>query len=516
MSTMLTRTSGALRGSLSAVRGSLSAVRCSLFAFAALAFASTASAEVKLPGIISDHMLLQRDVPARLFGKADPGEAVTVAFRGQTARTTADPLGRWEVWLQPLTPGPAAEMTISGVNTITIADVLVGDVWIGSGQSNMQWAVRQSDDAEKESAAANFPQIRMFYVPRKPSPVPVEDVDAKWIVCSPQSISDFSAVLYYFGRQMHQDLKVPMGLIHSSWGGTPIASWISGPSLVGNARLEPFLSFWQNTILQYPINFSRHEQAVKRWETNGSQGGRPAAPMGPGHPHEPTTLYNGMIAPLAKYTIKGALWYQGETEAGRAQGHIYGDGMRTLVQDWRRAFGQGDFPFYWVQLANYANAAKNGHWMRVQEGQVKATALRNTGVAIINDIGNPTNIHPTNKQDVGRRLALLVQNRGSSPLYRQFTREGAAIRIWFDHAGTTLKTRGDGPVTGFQIAGTDGKYIEASARIEGTTVLVSSPDVPNPHSVRYAWDYNPAANLVNALGLPASLFRTHDNDDVSR
>jgi len=487
-----------------------------LFLLAFVAFTGRAWGDVRLPGIISDHMLLQRDVPARIFGKASPGEAVSVAFRGQTVKTVADPLGRWEVWLQPLTPGPAAEMTITGVNTITVADVLVGDVWVGSGQSNMQWAVRQADNADAEIASAKFPQIRLFYVPRKPSPVPVEDVEARWVVCSPESIAEFSAVLYFFGRQMHQDLKVPMGLIHSSWGGTPIASWISGPSLVGNPRLEPFLTYWQNLILQYPVNASRYDQNVQKWEAAGSQGPRPAAPLGPGHAHEPTTLYNGMIAPLVKYTIKGALWYQGETEAGRAQGQVYGDALMTLVQDWRRAFAVGDFPFYWVQLANYGNAAKNGHWMRVQEGQVKATSLRNTGVAVITDIGNPTNIHPTNKQDVGRRLALLAENKGASPLYRQFTREGDAFRIWFDHAGRTLKTRGDGPVTGFQIANSDGKYVPATAKIDGATVLVSSPDIPNPQSVRYAWDYDPAANLINALGLPVSLFRTDENDDRVR
>src|SRR5262245_16099742 len=486
------------------------------FLLAWVALAGSALADVRLPGIISDHMLLQRDVPARIFGKASPGEAVSVAFRGQTVKAVTDPLGRWEVWLQPLTPGPAAEMTITGANTITVADVLVGDVWIGSGQSNMQWAVRQADNADTEIASARFPQIRLFSVPRKPSPVPVEDVEARWVVCSPESIAEFSAVLYYFGRQMHQDLKVPMGLIHSSWGGTPIASWISGPSLVGNPRLEPFLTYWQNLILQYPVNASRYDQNVQKWEAAGSQGPRPAAPMGPGHAHEPTTLYNGMIAPLVKYTIKGALWYQGETEAGRAQGQVYGDALMTLVQDWRRAFGQGDFPFYWVQLANYGNAAKNGHWMRVQEGQVKATALRNTGVAVITDIGNPTNIHPTNKQEVGRRLALLAEDKGASPLYRQYTREGGAMRIWFDHAGKGLKTRGDGPVSGFSIAGADGKYVPATAKIEGVTVLVSSPDVPNPQSVRYAWDYNPDANLINALGLPVSLFRTDENDERVR
>jgi sialate O-acetylesterase len=494
----------------------MSSLRIASLLLAALAVASNAVADIRLPGIISDHMLLQRDAPVRIFGRAEPGEAVAVVFRGQTAKTAADPLGRWEVWLQPLAPGAPAEMIITGANTIKIADVLVGDVWIGSGQSNMQWTVRRSDNADTEIAAATFPQIRLFYVPRKTSAVPVGDVEAKWVVCSPESIPEFSAVLYYFGRQMHRDLKVPMGLIHSSWGGTPIASWISGPSLVSNTRLAPFLTFWENAIRLFPMNQLRHEQALKKWEASGSPGARPGQPMGPGHHHEPTTLYNAMIAPLVKYTIKGALWYQGETEAGRAQGHVYGEAMMTLVQDWRRAFAQGDFPFYWVQLANYGNAAKNGHWMRVQEGQVHATALRNTGVAIINDIGNPTDIHPTNKQDVGLRLALLAQDRGASPLYRQFSREERAIRIWFDHAGATLKARGGGAVTGFQIAGPDGKYVDAVARIDGTSVLVSSPDVVNPQSVRYAWDYNPAANLTNAAGLPASAFRTDETDDRER
>ena len=483
---------------------------------ACLALPGGAFADVQLPGIISDHMLLQRDVPVRIFGKALPGEAVSVAFRGQTVRTVTGALGQWEVWLQPLAPGPAAAMTISGANTITVADVLVGDVWIGSGQSNMQWAVRQSDNAEAEIAAAKFPELRFFYVPRKPSPVPVDNVEARWVVCSPESVSEFSAVLYFFGRQMHRDLKVPMGLIHSSWGGTPIASWISGPSLVGDTRLAPFLAYWENAVRLFPANQARHEQALAKWQASGSQGPRPGPPLGPGHAHEPTTLYNGMIAPLAKYTIKGALWYQGETEAGRAQGQIYGDAMMTLVQDWRRAFGQGDFPFYWVQLANYGNAARNGHWMRVQEGQVKATALRNTGVAVINDIGDLTSIHPTNKQEVGRRLAMLGQGRGASPLYRQFTREGSAIRVWFDNAGAALKTRGGGAVTGFQIAGADGKYVAATAQIEGPTVRVSSPDVPEPQSVRYAWDYHPDANLTSAAGLPASVFRTDENDDAGR
>jgi sialate O-acetylesterase len=487
--------------------------KLALLLISCFTFAASAFADVQLPGIISDHMVLQRGAPVRIFGKAQADESVSVTFRGKTAQTTTDALGRWEVWLDPLTPGAASNMTITGANTITVADVLVGDVWIGSGQSNMQWTVKDSDNADAEIAAANFPQIRLFYVPRKTAAVPADDVDAKWIVCSPESVAGFSAVLYYFGREMHKDTKVPMGLIHSSWGGTPIASWISGPSLMGNARLEPFLTYWQNAVVNFPTNNARYEQNLKKWEASGSQGPRPAVPLGPGHAHEPTTLYNAMIAPLIKYTIKGALWYQGETEAGRAQGDIYGEALMTLVNDWRRAFAQGDFPFYWVQLANYGNAMKNGHWMRVQEGQVKATALRNTGLVVITDIGNPTNIHPTNKQDVGHRLALLAQNKGASPLYRQFTREGNAFRIWFENAGTPLKTRGGGPVTGFQIAGADGKYAPATATIEGATVRVWSPDVADPRSVRYAWDYNPDANLIGATGLPVSLFRTDEHDE---
>ena len=222
-----------------------------------LALASSAFADVQLPGLISDHMVLQRGAPVRIFGKAAPAENVTVTFRGQTAQTTADSLGRWEVWLNPLTTAAAADMTIKGTNTITVADVIVGDVWIGSGQSNMQWTVKDSDKADAEIAAANYPQIRLFYVPRKTSSAPVDDVDATWVVCSPESVPGFSAVLYFFGREMHKDTKVPMGLIHSSWGGTPIASWISGPSLMSNARLQPFFTYWQNAISNYPTNNAR-------------------------------------------------------------------------------------------------------------------------------------------------------------------------------------------------------------------------------------------------------------------
>lgn len=491
-------------------------------ALSALLALGTCYADVKLPALIGDHMLLQRDMPVRVFGKASPGERVSVEFRGQNVSTRTDSLGRWEAWLQPMKPGPAASMTIKGNNTINVADVLVGDVWVGSGQSNMQWAVQQTDNAEAEIASANQPEIRLFYVPRKTSPVPVDDVEAKWVVCSPNDVKGFSAALYYFGRELHKELKVPMGLIHSSWGGTPIAAWISGPSLTGNARLAPMLTFWADQIANYPVAKTRYDAALEKWTADGKKGAAPAAPMGPGHPHEPTTLYNAMIAPLVKYTIKGAIWYQGETEAGRGQGHLYGEAMKTLVEDWRKLWGEGDFPYFWVQLANYGRASANGHWMRVQEGQARATELKKTGMAVINDIGLPDNIHPTNKQDVGKRLALVARHvaygqngfEWSSPMFRQATRDGSALRVWFDHA-EGLKTRDGGAVKGFVIAGADKKWVPADAKIDGTTVVVSSSSVGNPMYVRYAWENNPAsANLVNSAGLPASLFRSDSRDEM--
>jgi sialate O-acetylesterase len=475
-------------------------------------------ADIKLASLIGDHMVLQRDSPVRIFGQADPGESVAVSFQGQKLRTTADSLGNWELWLAPMRAGAAGEMTVEGKNSIRIRDILVGDVWVGSGQSNMQWSVQQSDNAKQEIATAKHPQIRLFYVPRKTSPVPLQDVDARWTVCSPDTIGEFSAVLYYFGRDLEQNLKVPMGLIHSSWGGTPIVSWISGTALTTNPQLAPMLTFWEEQISRFPQNQRRFEQNLKKWTDSGSKERRPQPPLGPGHHHEPSTLYNAMIAPLKDYTIKGAIWYQGESEAGRAQGHLYGEALKTMVRDWRRAFAQGDFPFFWVQLANYGNAAKNGHWMRVQEGQVQATALRNTGVAVINDIGAADDIHPRNKQDVGKRLALLARHVAygqngfaySGPIYRQTTREGDKYRVWFDQA-EGLRTRDGGPLKGFSAILADGTHVPAEARIDGATVVVSA--LENAQAVAYAWDYNPDANLVNGAGLPASLFRSDDRDE---
>ena len=484
------------------------------------------AADVKLPAVISDHMLLQRGTPARIFGWAEPGESVTVQFHGQTHNTTTPANGRWQVWLNPLNAGDAGEMTIAGRNTLTVRDVLVGEVWVGSGQSNMQWALRQTNNAETEARNANYPQIRLFYVPRKTATEPQDDVDAKWEICTPETAAGFSAILYLFGRDLNQHLKVPFGLIHTSWGGTPAQAWASRAALSRDAALMPILGEWTKVLDAYPDAFTKYQRAMADWDKaakGGSDGPpRPGMPMGPGHSHQPSGLFNAMIYPISKYTIKGAIWYQGETNATRIQAPLYQRLFETMIQDWRRQWEQGDFPFFWVQLANFAKAGSPNDWVLVQEAQAKTTELKATGMAVINDIGEPGDIHPKNKQDVAARLALVARHvayredvvyRG--PIFRQATTEtattgdgGAKVRVWFDSVGGGLKARGGGGVKGFEVAGEDKRFYPADARVDGATVVASSPNVTQPVAVRYAWASNPDANLINAEGLPAGVFRS--------
>ncbi len=485
------------------------------------------AADVKLPAIVSDHMLLQRGVPARVFGWAEPGESVTVQFHGQTLNTTTPASGQWQVWLSPLNAGDAGDMTIAGRNTLTVRDVLAGEVWVGSGQSNMQWSLRQTNNAEAEARAATFPQIRLFQVTRKTTLEPQNDVEAKWEVCSPETVPGFSAVLYLFGRDLHQHLKVPFGLIHTSWGGTPAQAWTSREALSRDAQLMPVLSEWAKVLDAYPDSFAKYQKAMVEWDKSAKQGGseaprRPAMPNGPGHPNQPAGLYNAMVYPIVKYTIKGAIWYQGESNASPVQAPLYRRLFETMIQDWRRSWEQGDFPFLWVQLANFAKTGPD--WVIVQEAQAKATGLKATGMAVINDIGTPGDIHPKNKQDVGARLALIARHVAyreelvyMGPRFRQATTEtastgdrGAKMRVWFDSVGGGLKARDGGALKGFEVAGDDKRFYAAEARVEGGTVVASSPSVTQPLAVRYAWAQNPEANLINAEGLPAGVFRSTD------
>ena len=483
-----------------------------------LALAGTLSAGVKLPALISDHMVLQRGIPVRIWGTADPGEAVRVAFEGQTAAVTAGSDGKWAAWLKPLVAAGPLNLT---VNHVTIHDVLVGEVWIGSGQSNMEFALQTANDHDEEIAHADYPMIRLFVVKRVVAEQPLDDVEGSWQVCSPQSAARFSAVEYFFGRHLLQTLHLPMGLIESNWGGTPAQSWTSKPAL----DAEPALSFitddWIRTLERYPAAKAKYDAQTADWQqavtaaraTGGPPPAPPAPPQGPGHQNTPAGLFNGMIAPLTPYAIRGVIWYQGESNASEMHAYKYRRLFRTMIEDWRARWGEGDFPFLFVQLANFRS---NGWWPVLRESQTETLNLRNTGMAVTIDIGESRDIHPRNKQDVGKRLALAALHiaydrpgEWSGPMFRQATPEGGAMRVWFTHADG-LQARGGGPVAGFTLAGADGNFTTAEAKIEGDTIVVSSPRVANPVAVRYAWADDPVCNLINLAGLPASPFRSDE------
>lgn len=474
-------------------------------------------ADVRLSSIFADGMVLQRERPARVWGKATPAEAVAVRFRGEERKTVADALGRWEVFLKPGTAGGPFELTIQGNNSIRIADVLVGEVWLASGQSNMEWRVSASNDPEREIAAANYPQIRFYKVEHTVADAPRDDVKAAWQAVTPQTIGALSAVGYFFARHLHQQLKVPVAILQAPWGGTPVESWISPSALAADPALLPAHSYWARILENHPAAMIRYEQAVAKWEAGGGKGARPGIPAGPGHPHAPSTLWNGMIAPIVSYAIAGAIWYQGETNGSRERAPVYHRLFSAMITDWRRAWGQGDFPFLFVQLANFAKVAGVSGWPELREAQLQTLRLKNTAMAVTIDIGDSADIHPKNKQDVGLRLALPARALAygeklvhSGPLYRQQTIEDGALRLFFDHVGSGLVARG-GELKGFEIAGADGRFVAATARIDGATIVLSSPEVPLPAQARYGWADDPVTTLANKEGLPASPFRTVSN-----
>lgn len=496
-----------------------------VLSFLLLVTVSSIRADVELPSLISDHMILQRGVPVSIWGTAEPGEQITVTFRRQRLSTTADANGYWRVQLDPMDAGGPFEMSITGRNTIVVKDVLVGEVWVCSGQSNMVWPVARSMNAQEEITAANYPQIRLFKVRNKMSEKPLEDVEGVWQVCSPQTVGGFSGVGYFFAREIHKALGVPVGMIQSAWGGTPAEAWTSHEALASDPQLRIILERWDKILANYPQALKRYEERLRKWreeaEKARSEGRRPPRrprpPLGPNHPHRPSVLFNAMIAPLTHYTIRGVIWYQGESNVRRA--YEYRRLFKTMIQDWRRAWGLGDFPFLFVQLANFLQVKpepSESAWAELREAQLMALELPNTGMAVAIDIGEANDIHPRNKQDVGKRLALVARAivygekiTYSGPIYDRMKIEGNCIRIWFKHVNGGLVAKG-GELKGFAIAGPNRKFVWATAKIEGDTVVVSSPQVPNPVAVRYAWADNPVCNLYNKAGLPASPFRTDD------
>jgi sialate O-acetylesterase len=420
-------------------------------------------------------------------------------------------------------------MIIDGSNTITIHDVVVGEVWIGSGQSNMVMQVSLSLNAEKEIAGANYPLIRLFTVKNRESDQPLDDVEGQWKVCSPTSVRDFSAVGYYFAREIYRTRHVPVGLICSSSGGTPAQAWTSRAALVADPSLKYVLDEWDKVLADYPAAQEKYEKDLAAWKPDSGMR-KPQRPRGPGHHHTPGGLYNGMIAPLTPFGIRGVIWYQGESNTNELHAFRYRRLFRAMIEDWRRSWGEGDFPFLFVQLANFQTDLwlpvlrealfspspdfKAAPWWPVlRESQSDALELRKTGMVVAIDVGESADIHPKNKQEVGRRLAISARHIAygepmefTGPVLRQLIEQDGKLRIWLDHAHG-LKAKDGGPLTGFTIAGRDGKYVNADARIIGETVVVSSPQVPHPISVRYAWADDPSCNLVNGDGLPAAPFR---------
>jgi sialate O-acetylesterase len=500
--------------------------------FLLLLTAAPAAADPRLPAIFSDHMVLQQQMPIGVWGWAAPDERIEVRLRTQRVSTTADREGRWRVTLAPEAPGGPDELVVAGATVTTrFADVLVGEVWVGSGQSNMQWEVRQAQDADKEIAAGDHPRIRLFSVKRVTALAPKDDVtpmDAAptWMVATPASITNFSAVGYFFSRELQRARNVPVGFIHSSWGGTPAEAWTRLGALQEDPALQPLLWQYRRFEAEYPSGRYGYDlrqpvvgPALRAWnETHPTEPPLPGlnAPRGaPDDPHRPASLWNAMIAPITPFAIRGVLWYQGETNALRAWD--YQRLMTAMIQDWRRAWNRGDLPFLFVQLANFRPnppTAGASWWAQVREAQRLTLGLPNTAMASAIDIGNPLDIHPLNKQEVGRRLALAARAVAygdrveySGPLYDGMTIEGSRIRVRFRHVGAGLALD-TAKGSSFVVAGVDGQFRPASAVVDGDTIVVSSPGVAAPVAVRYAWEDDPITSLRNKDGLPASPFRT--------
>lgn len=488
--------------------------------------ASTGAADLRLATVFSDHMVLQRDKPVPIWGWADAGEKVQVAFASQQKSATADNEGKWQVTLDPLStdakPQVLTVTTESKAREAKVADVLVGEVWLGSGQSNMAMLVRNANHYESEQAASSLPLIRVFTENSQPSQTPAVDATGQWTVCTPESVGGFSATLFFFGRELHHSLGVPVGLIVSAVGGTPIESWIAAERQRAVPELKLLMDSLENQKrkIDPESTAKRYEAALETWKlavvqarANGT-----SLPRKPRNPLELAAkkgdiggLFNGKISPLIPFAIRGAVWYQGEANSTPDRATYYQYQLPLLIQDWRTRWGD-EFPFAWVQLPNYKGAGRD--WPTVRDGMLKTLAVPKTGMAITVDIGDTNDIHPKNKQDVGKRLAMwalgdVYGQRGiatSGPLPTKHEVLDGKVVIHFSHSDGGLRAR-DGQLVGFLISGQDNQWKPAAAEIRGNTVSVSSPEVSQPTAVRYAWENDPRCNLVNAAGLPATPFQ---------
>jgi len=486
----------------------------------------TVRADVKLASPFATHMVLQRDMKVPVWGTANAGEVVTVAFAGQSKTATASADGKWRVDLDALaTSADSRTLTVSGTKTaqpLTLDDVLVGEVWLASGQSNMVFPVEASGpyhgliNYEGEIAVANYPEIRMFTGRDTKAHDPQATLAGTWAVCNPDTVRQFSAVGYVFARDLYLQLKVPVGIVCSASGASCAEAWISRETIAADPSIKPYLDAFDADYNYFKADpATRPAVAPIRATPINKPRGAPATGDPSRDQHMPTVLFNGMINPLIPYAIRGAIWYQGESIDGGTPGlMLYGHIMQTLIKDWRGRWGEGDFTFLEVQLPGQKNISNNP---LIREQQQTILSLPNTGMSVAIDTGEETNVHPQNKQPTGYRLMLnaLAKAYGqqieySGPMYDSVAIEGSNARIKFTHVGGGLVAKG-GELKGFQVAGADQKFYDATAKIDGQTLVVSSPQVTAPVAVRYAWDDFPeglGCNLYNSYDLPAAPFRT--------
>ncbi len=489
---------------------------------AALVACSLVQADVSVPNIFSDHMVLQRNHSNKIWGRAAAGEAVTVKIADQSHSTTADAEGNWHVMLEPMKVGGHHQLQINGSkNAIRISDVVVGEVWICSGQSNMQWKVQAAYDADLETLTADHRGIRMINFPQKGAQEPIwTHSDANWMVCSPETVNSFSAVGYFFGRQLHETLDIPIGLINNAWGGSACEAWISRGDLEAAGNYSAMLGRFDEPAKLYNALSAKKDRSeaetnqMKTLERQLSGNQRPA------------NIYNGVLKSHLGYGIRGAIWYQGESNAGRA--YQYRQLFPLMISSWRKEWGQGDFPFYWVQLADFrAEKAEptDSDWAELREAQTMTMAkLSHTGQAVIIDIGEDKDIHPKNKVDVGRRLARLALDNdygfdiaSRSPVYKSMEKADGKIVLTFDHVDNNWRPFDTANPVGFAIAGADKKFVWAQAKIlKDNRIEVSSGEVASPEAVRYGWADNPVCNLFDGTGLPLTPFRTDDWPGVTQ
>jgi sialate O-acetylesterase len=490
-------------------------------------------ADVKPHALVSEGMVLQQGVKCPIWGTCDKDENVTVTFEvpdqgisysGQFQSRE----GKWRFDLPALKAGGPYALTIKGKNTVTLKDVLIGEVWVASGQSNMQWSINAGETPKEIKDAAKHPKIRLFTVPNRPADEPQKEVMSKWVHCTPDTVGNFSAVAYHFGVALHKARHVPVGIIHSSWGGTICEAWAPKGHIERNAEIK---HLWDNYQAKYPKTLADYLTALAKYnlelEKHKKEGTKPPAtlkaPNNPANnPNRPAVLYNGMIANLQPYAIKGAIWYQGESNAGRA--YQYRTLFPAMIQSWRDTWNNPEMPFLFVQLAPFMKIEKEPQesaWAELREAQLMTLKLKNTGMAVITDIGDPKDIHPKPKKPVGDRLALAARGIAygepitySGPLYTSNRINDNKMILSFKSVGKGLEAR-EGELMGFTIAGEDKKFYNAKAVIEGNTVVVSCDKVTKPAAVRYGWANCPVVNLWNKDGLPASPFRTDASPGVT-